>query len=154
MNAKEPRAPREERQGSSGFAGACWASYRSGGGARLGPFLRIKNWGRGVLLGKSGVRFFYFCGEGGCAKVVLDVRAGDLGSGAWIEGWRVGVCRIESWSLKPSLRRKPFREMLRVRGSWVVASFDLSQRNKRFKEAKGAGWMMKAPVAFCFSAGA
>jgi len=41
-----------------------------------------------------------------------------------------------------------------VRGIWVVASFDLSQRNKRFKEAKGAGWMMKAPVAFCFSAGA
>ena len=41
-----------------------------GGGARMGPLLRIRNGWEGVLVGNCGVGFFYFSVEGGCAKVV------------------------------------------------------------------------------------
>ena len=44
--------------------GACWASYRSFGGALLGPFLRTKVWKGGFLSGYRGENFL-FLGLGG-----------------------------------------------------------------------------------------
>ena len=64
-----------ERQGAEDAEGRAARSWSAGcahvgppierrGGARLGPFLRTENSGGGVLLGKSGVGFFYFWAEG------------------------------------------------------------------------------------------
>ena len=83
---------KDERQGAEGAKGKTpgwdWV-VRAHTGPPIGmgalrfwdPFCASKIREVGVCSGKVGLDFFIFWGEGGCAKVVLDVRAGDLGSG-------------------------------------------------------------------------
>ena len=85
------RSGRWTTRGDSVVWGPCWASYRSGRWCISGTFLRTKSWGSGVLLGKSGVGFFYFLVQGGCG---LDARMGDGGirnpppqEAAWGADW-------------------------------------------------------------------
>jgi hypothetical protein len=123
MNAKAPRAPRESRQGSIGFASAYWGSYRSGGVALLGPFLRTKKWGSGVFAGKSGVRFFIFGWRG---VALLDHC---VGLGFWEEGSRPDFAR--------GRRKRVLREQRRTPGSGRVWRGDRSRigRNARWRDA-------------------
>src|SRR5258706_251480 len=61
VRAMLPRARRERLLVTAHFG----SSYRTEGGARLGPFLRSRFGKCGVLLGKVGLYFFILVGGGG-----------------------------------------------------------------------------------------